>query len=97
MPKLDEETLGKLATSLAGDIVLYNKVIDGFKEDESAITEVKTELEQTQAKLAKAEETNAQYIGQIGNLLSRLPITENNSSPSMEQKIEEIKQTGWTK
>lgn len=94
---LDEETLGKLTTTLASDVDLYNKVINTLQEKESEIQRAKQELEETKSKLQQAEERGQQYLGQISNLLSKIPVGNAETPKTMEQKIEEIKNRAWTR
>lgn len=93
----DEETLAKLTTSLSGDVELYNKVINFAQEKEQEITQVKQEIADTKAKLEESEQRGQQYLGQISNLLSKIPVGTSQAPQSMEQKIEEIKNRSWAK
>ena len=66
---LDEETLAELTTSLAGNVDLYNKVINTFQEKEQTIEQTRQQLEETKSKLEESEARGQQYLGQISNLL----------------------------
>lgn len=94
---LDQETLAKLTTSLSGDVDLYNKVINTVQESESEIEKAKAEAAETKAKLEESEQRGAQYLGQISNLLSKIPVGSSSAPQSLEQKMEEIKNRSWTK
>lgn len=93
----DEETLAKLTTTLAGDVELYNKVINTMQEKETEIERAKEELTEVQQKLEQAEERGQQYLGQISNLLSKIPVGNSQVPQTLEQKIEEVKNRGWEK
>lgn len=94
---LDNETLAKLTTSLSGDVELYNTIINEVQQNDSAIAEKEQQLQEMQQKLEQTEERGQQYLGQISNLLSKIPVGGSNAPQSMEQKIEEIKQRSWQK
>jgi len=94
---LDQETLAKLTTSLSGDVDLYNKVVNVVQESDSAIAEKEQEIQTTKAKLEEAEQRGQQYLGQISNLLSKIPVGSSEAPKSLEQKIEEIKNRSWEK
>lgn len=93
----DEETLAKLTTTLASDVDLYNKVINTVQEKENEIQQAKEELNQAKEKLEQAEQRGQQYLGQISNLLSKIPVGNSQVPQTFEQKVDEIKQRGWTK
>lgn len=93
----DEETLAKLTTTLAEDVELYNKVINTVQEKETEIQQAKEELTAVQEKLQQAEERGQQYLGQISNLLSKIPVGNSQVPQTLEQKIEEVKNRGWEK
>ena len=93
----DEETLAKLTTSLASDVELYNKVINVVQEKETEVEQVKEELQETRSKLEQAEQRGQQYLGQISNLLSKIPVGNPQVPQTFEQKVDEIKQRDWTK
>lgn len=92
-----EETLAKLTTALSGDIELYNEIINNEQTHDATIAEKETLLNETQTKLEKAEERGQQYLGQISNLLSKIPVGDTQQNKTAEQKIEEIKNQKWTK
>jgi len=94
---LDQETLSKLTTSLATDIELYNKIINEVQTNDSAIAEKDKEIESTKSKLSEAEQRGQQYLTQISNLLSKIPVGNAGAPQSMEAKLEEIKNRSWTK
>lgn len=94
---LKPETIKKLTTSLAGDVELYNEIINEVQTGEATLTEKEKEIETTKAKLEEAEQRGQQYLGQISNLLSKIPVGNANTPKSMEQKIEEIKNRSWEK
>lgn len=93
----DEETLAKLTTSLASDVELYNKVINVVQEKETEVQQVKEELQETRSKLEEAEQRGQQYLGQISNLLSKIPVGNTQVPQSFEQKLEEVRNRAWTK
>lgn len=93
----DEETLAKLTTSLAGDVELYNKVVNEIQEKDAAIQAKEKEVQTVSAKLEEAEQRGQQYLGQISNLLSKIPVGETKTPKSFDQKIAEVKETAWTK
>lgn len=93
----DEETLAKLTTSLAGDVDLYNKVINIMQEKEQEILQAREELDSYRQKLDEAEKRGQQYLNQISNLLAKIPIGNSQTPQTFEQKLEEIKNRPWTK
>lgn len=93
----DQETLAKLTTSLSGDVDLYNKVLSEVQTNDSTIVEKEKEIQSTKTKLEEAEQRGQQYLGQISNLLSKIPVGNTSTPQSMEQKIEEIKNQSWQK
>lgn len=94
---ISEELMGKLTTSLSGDIDTYNEVINIFQEQETAQSTLSNELNEVKAKLDESEARGQNYLTQISNLLSKIPIGENKSTASYEQKLEEIKNRKWGK
>ncbi|HXS61143.1 MAG TPA: hypothetical protein VN703_10080 [Candidatus Sulfopaludibacter sp.] len=94
---LDQETLAKLTTSLANDIDLYNKIINEVQTTDSTISELENEINSTKTKLDEAEQRGQNYLGQISNLLSKIPVGETQAPQSMEAKMEEIKNRSWQK
>ena len=94
---INEELLAKLTTSLSGDIETYNEVINIFQESENALELSKKDLEETSKKLEDSEARGANYLAQISNLLSKIPIGETQTNVSYEQKVEAIKNEKWTK
>lgn len=94
---LDQETLAKLTTSLSSDVELYNKIVNEVQTNDAAIAEKEQEIEAAKAKLEEVEQRSQQYLGQISNLLSKIPVTTGAAPQSMEQKIEEIKNRSWEK
>lgn len=94
---LDPEILSKLTTSLSGDIELYNTIVNEVQQNDAALAEKEQEIQDTKAKLSEAEERGQQYLGQISNLLSKIPVGNSNAPQSMEQKIDEIKNRSWEK
>lgn len=97
MSIFDEETLAELTTSLAGNVELYNKVVNAYQEKQNKIDETTQELKETKTKLEETEQRGQQYLSQISNLLSKIPVSNTNTPLSMEQKIEEIKNRSWEK
>jgi chromosome segregation ATPase len=93
----DSETLAKLTTELAGDTELYNKVINIMQEKEQEIVSTREELEDYKRKLEEAEQRSQQYLNQISNLLSKIPIGNSQTPQTFEQKLEEIKNRPWTR
>lgn len=94
---LDNETLAKLTTTLSSDVELYNKIINEVQTNDSTIAEKDQEIQSTKGKLEEAEQRGQQYLGQISNLLSKIPVGNSAAPQSMEQKIEEIKNRSWKK
>jgi archaellum component FlaC len=94
---LDQETLAKLTTSLSGDVELYNKIINEVQTNDAALEEKDKEIQTTKQKLEEAEQRGQQYLGQISNLLSKIPVGSSQAPQSIEQKIEEIKNRSWQK
>lgn len=92
---LTEELLAKLTTSLSGDIDTYNEVINSFQESENEVKTVTEELTETTKKLEDSEARGANYLGQISNLLSKIPVGETQTDVSFEQKVEAIKNERW--
>lgn len=93
----DEETLAKLTTTLASDVDLYNEIINAMQEKDAEIQQVKEEMAENKRKLEEAEERGQQYLGQISNLLSKIPVGNNQVPQTLEQKIEEVKNRSWEK
>lgn len=93
----DSETLAKLTTSLAGDVDLYNKVINIMQEKEQQILQARDELNTYKQKLEEAEKRGQQYLNQISNLLAKIPVGNSQTPQTFEQKLEEIKNRPWTK
>lgn len=94
---LDQETLAKLTTTLSSDVELYNKIINEVQTNDSAISEKDKTIEATNVKLQEAEQRGQQYLGQISNLLSKIPVGNAAAPQSIEQKMEEVKNRAWTK
>lgn len=94
---ISQETLGKLTTSLAGDVELYNEIINTIQESDAQIDTVKQELAGTAQKLQESEARGQGYLGQISNLLAHIPVSSGRADVTVEQKLEEIKNTKWTK
>jgi len=94
---IDSETLAKLTTSLAGDVDLYNKVINIMQEKEQQILQAREELNTYKQKLEEAEKRGQQYLNQISNLLAKIPVGNSQTPQTFEQKLEEIKKRPWTK
>jgi len=59
--------------------------------------EKEKEIQTTKQKLEEAEQRGQQYLGQISNLLSKIPVGSSQAPQSIEQKIEEIKNRSWQK
>jgi seryl-tRNA synthetase len=97
MTMFDEETLAKLTTSLSGDVELYNKVVNYAQEKQQEIDQREEELKTERQKREEAEARGQQYLGQISNLLSKIPVGNSSAPQSVEQKIEEVKNRAWTK
>jgi peptidoglycan hydrolase CwlO-like protein len=93
----DPETLTKLTTTLSGDVDLYNKVINIVEEKDQTISQHQQEKQEIQTKLEKSEENNHKFLGQISNLLAKIPVGNSTTPVSMEQKIEEVKNRTWAK
>lgn len=93
----DSETLAKLTTELAGDVDLYNKVINTMQEKEQQILQARDELNTYKQKLEEAEQRGQQYLNQISNLLAKIPVGESRTPQTFEQKLEEIKNRPWSK
>lgn len=93
----DSETLAKLTTELAGDVDLYNKVINTMQEKEQQILQARDELNVYKQKLEEAEQRGQQYLNQISNLLAKIPVGESRTPQTFEQKLEEIKNRAWSK
>lgn len=94
---LDQETIGKLTTALAGDIELFNTVINNEQETVTLIAEKTQEIETIKSTLDETEQRSQQYLGQISNLLSKIPVGNANAPQSFDAKIEEIKNRDWVK
>jgi archaellum component FlaC len=94
---LDQETLAKLTTTLSSDVELYNKIVNEVQTNDSALAEKDQEIQTTKSKLEEAEQRGQQYLGQISNLLSKIPVGNAIAPQSMEAKIEEIKNRSWQK
>lgn len=92
-----EETLAQLTTALSGNIDLYNEIINNEQAHDATLAEKDTLLKETSEKLEKSEERGQQYLGQISNLLSKIPVGKTEQNKTAEQKIEEIKNQKWTK
>lgn len=94
---LKPETIAKLTTSLAGDVELYNEIINEVQTNDAAIAERDQEVQSTKQKLEEAEARGQQYLGQISNLLSKIPVGNSSAPQTLEAKIEEIKNRSWAK
>jgi prophage DNA circulation protein len=94
---LPQEILAKLTTALSGEVELYNNIINTIQESDSAIETIKSDLTTNAQKLLDAEARGQNYLGQISNLLSKIPIGATAQNVSIEQKMEEIKKQQWTK
>lgn len=94
---LDQETLAKLTTSLSSDVELYNKIINEVQTNDTAIADKEAEIQKTREKLEESEQRSQQYLGQISNLLSKIPVGNTAAPQSIEQKIEEVKNRAWQK
>lgn len=93
----NNEILAELTTALSGNIDLYNKVINKEQESEAKLTTKETEITETKTKLEEAEKRGQNYLGQISNLLSKIPVGKTESTQTAEQKIEAIKSKKWEK
>jgi hypothetical protein len=93
----NSETLAQLTTALSGDIELYNKVINKEQEADVKLTTKDNEILETKTKLDEAEKRGQNYLGQISNLLSRIPVGKTEVGKTAEQKIEEIRNQKWLK
>jgi len=93
----DSETLAKLTTSLAGDVDLYNKVVNTMQEKEQQLLQAREELNSYKQKLDEAEKRGQQYLNQISNLLAKIPVGNSQTPQTFDQKLEEIKNRPWTK
>lgn len=94
---LDQETLAKLTTTLSSDVELYNTIINEVQTNDATLAEKDQEIQNTKAKLEESEQRGQQYLGQISNLLSKIPVGNASAPQSMEAKIEEIKNRSWEK
>lgn len=94
---LDQETLAKLTTTLSGDVELYNKIVNEVQTNDAALAEKDEQIQVTKSKLDEAEQRGQQYLGQISNLLSKIPVGNASAPQSMEAKMEEIKNRSWEK
>lgn len=93
----EQEILAKLTTALSGDIELYNEIINNEQEHDEILAAKENELSETKTKLQEAEERGQQYLGQISNLLSKIPVGKTETSQTTQQKFEEIKNRKWEK
>jgi DNA repair ATPase RecN len=94
---LDQETLAKLTTALAGDTELYNTVINEVQTNEAALAEKDTKIKEVSTKLEEAEQRGQNYLGQISNLLSKIPVGNTAVPESFESKLSQVKDSAWTK
>lgn len=94
---LNEEQIGKLSVTLAGDIDLFNEVINEDQKALTTISEKEQELQQTTQKLEEVEKRSQEYLTQISNLLSKIPVGNSNTPQSVETQLEEIKNRAWVK
>jgi rubrerythrin len=92
-----QETLAALTTALSGNIELYNEIINNEQTHDADLATKETELTEVKTKLKEAEERGQQYLGQISNLLSKIPVGKTETSKTAEQKIDEIKNRKWEK
>lgn len=95
--ELDQETLAKLTTALSGDIELYNQIINAAQQNKEKVTNLENELSTTKSKFEEAEGRGKQYLEQISNLLSKIPVSNNTNTITKEQKFEEIMNRTWSK
>lgn len=94
---LNPEVLAKLTTSLASDVDLYNTIINEVQTNDTAITEKETEIQTIKQKLEESELRGSQYLGQISNLLSKIPVGTTQTPQSVDQKFKEIQERSWSK
>lgn len=94
---LNEETLGKLTTTLAGDTELYNTVINEIQTYETTLQEKDNTIQQITEEKQNLEARSHEYLNQISNLLSKIPVGTSNAPQSLEAKLEEVKNRSWTK
>lgn len=94
---LDQETIAKLTQALAGDTELYNTVINEVQTNDAALAEKDTKIKEVTTKLEESEQRGQNYLGQISNLLSKIPVGNTAVPQSFEAKLAEFKDTAWTK
>lgn len=92
-----DEQLMKLTTIMAEDVELYNEIIAHEQKQEETILSHQDERTLLENKLKDSENREQKYLGQISNLLSKIPVGETKQTQSFEQKLEEIKNKEWTK
>lgn len=92
-----EEQLMKLTTVMAEDIDLYNEIIAHEQKQEELIVSNQDEKTLLENKLKDSESREQKYLGQISNLLGKIPVGETKQTQSFEQKLEEIKNKEWKK
>lgn len=85
----------KLSTMLATDIDFFNTVVNELQANDAAITEKDKALEEMTAKFQDSEKRVESHIGQISNLLSKIPIANSNAPKTNAQKMQEIKDREW--
>lgn len=94
---LNEETLAKLTTTLAGDIELFNNVINEVQTNDAVIQEKDQQIQQLSEEKSNLETRSNEYLGQISNLLSKIPVGNSNAPQSLEAQMEEVKNRKWSK
>lgn len=92
-----DEQLTKLTTILSSDIELYNDIITHEQELNEEVIKKDEELTSITNKLADSENREQKYLGQISNLLSKIPVGETQKTASFEQQIQAVKDSKWAK
>lgn len=91
------ETLANLTTALSGNIDLYNEIISTEQSHDEVLKTKTSECETLNDKLKAEAERSDSYLKQISNLLSRIPVGSTTQTKSLDEKINDIKNTSWSK
>jgi len=94
---LHADVLAKLTTTLAGDLELYNAIIEEVQLADETIAKKDETIVESKNKLEQLEESNHKYLGQISNLLARIPVGASETPVTVEQKLQEISDRAWSK
>lgn len=94
---LKQETLAKLTTTLASDLDLYNEVVNEFQTNETELTKRDEAIAEIRNKHQESETRNDQYLKQISNLLSKIPVGNNSTPQTVEDQLQAIKERAWSK